>query len=98
MAAVRAWLVVPAAVLLAACSLPGQGGGTAPSASPRAASPSPSPSSFLQAIWVLSPIGLNLREGPDRTAKFLATVLQGTQLTATAFSPGDPGWHQVQYQ
>jgi hypothetical protein len=88
-----------AALLLPGCAL--SGGGQAPSASPApthsAAVSSPSPAG-PQAVWVLSPIGLNLRETPEKTGKVLASIPQGTQLTASAFNPGDPGWYRVDYQ
>lgn len=86
------------ALLLSGCSLLGsQAPPSKASATPSAPVPSPSPSG-PQAVWVLSPIGLNLRDSPDRAGKVLASIPQGTQLTASAFNPTDPGWYKVDYQ
>ncbi|HEV3231325.1 MAG TPA: SH3 domain-containing protein [Candidatus Dormibacteraeota bacterium] len=93
---VRLALAGATVAMVAGCALPGQKAGV-PAPSPSVVAPSPSPSAFLRAVWVLSPIGVNLREGPDRTAKVLNSVPQGTQVTATGFSPGDPGWYQVTF-
>ena len=91
----RTGLPAVALVALAACS---QGGGPTiySGPSPTAASPSPS-GALIRAIWVLSPVGLSLRDNSDSTGKVLATVPQGTQLTATEFRPADPGWYHVTY-
>jgi hypothetical protein len=84
-----------AAVLLAACS------GTSSSTTysgPSTPPTSPSASaSLLRAIWVLSPVGLSLRGNSSLTAQLVAHVPQGTQLTATEFRPGSPGWYHVTY-
>ncbi|MHB8509409.1 MAG: SH3 domain-containing protein [Candidatus Dormibacteria bacterium] len=87
-------------LLLSGCAVPGLGKSTAtpPAASPVATvSPSPTAQGPL-AIWVLSPLGLNLRAEPTPQGKILASVPQGTQLTSVQFAPGDPGWYQVTYQ
>jgi hypothetical protein len=81
---------------VAACSPFGQGQQTTQQ-SPPAVTPSPS-GPLLRALWVLSPVGLNLRDQPSFSGKPLATVPQGTQVTATAFNPSDVGWYQVTFQ
>jgi hypothetical protein len=66
-------------------------------------SPSPvllSPSAsgpLLLGLWVLSPIGVKLRDRPSTTATQVATIPQGTKLTATAKQGTDPVWYQVTY-
>ena len=46
---------------------------------------------------MLSPIGLKLRDQPSTSGKELATIPQGTKLTATGQKLGDPPWYQVSY-
>jgi hypothetical protein len=91
----RLGLPALAAGLLAACSLPSSttsySGPTPPAAS---ASPS---GPLLRAIWILSPVGLSLRDTPAGTGQVLAHVAQGIQLTATEFHAGNPGWYRVTY-
>jgi hypothetical protein len=84
-----------AAVLLAACSGTGS---TTTYSGPSAPATSPSPSaSLLRAIWVLSPVGLSLRDNASTTGQVLAHIPQGSQLTATEFRAGSPGWYHVTY-
>jgi hypothetical protein len=91
----RLGLPALAAVLLTACS--GSSSSTTYSG-PSAPAVSPSPSgSLLRAIWVLSPVGLSLRDNPASTGQVLAHIPQGSQLTATEFRPGTPGWYHVNY-
>jgi hypothetical protein len=86
-------------ISFAAASCTPFGGQTSSSQSTPNSAVSPSPSGpLLRALWVLSPVGLNLREQPSFTARALATVPQGTQVTATAFNPTDVGWYQVTFQ
>ncbi|MGI8609074.1 MAG: SH3 domain-containing protein [Candidatus Dormibacteria bacterium] len=84
-----------AALVLVACSSNGNSttftGPAAPTAAPSASA------GFIRAIWVLSPVGLSLRDNADSAAKPLTTVPQGTQLTATEFRAGTPGWYHVSY-
>jgi hypothetical protein len=81
---------------VAGCSLGQQS--TPPAVSPTAASPSPSATGpFSLALWVLSPIGLKLRDQPSTSGKELATIPQGSKLTATDQKAGDPTWYQVTY-
>jgi len=90
--------ILPVLILLATagCSIGQQS--AAPTVSPSAATPSPSASGpFSLALWVLSPIGLKLRDQPSTTGKELATIPQGTKLTATEQKAGDPAWYQVTY-
>ncbi|GAC1578484.1 MAG: hypothetical protein NVS3B24_10940 [Candidatus Dormibacteria bacterium] len=83
-----------AAVVLTACT----SNGTVTYSGPSAPAASPSPSgALIRAIWILSPVGLSLRENPDGTGKGLVTIPQGTQVTASEFRPGSPGWYRVSY-
>ena len=60
---------------------------------------SPSPSGPLpKALWVLSPVGLKLRDAANSSGRQVATIPQGTQVTPTAFQNTDAGWYQVNYQ
>lgn len=88
----RRLAIASLALALTACDPFAQG---APSTTPTAAGVSPSPTeSVLRGLWVLSPVGLQLRESPSSTATSLTTIPQGTQLTATAEKSG---WFQVAY-
>src|SRR3982074_1121225 len=90
--ALRRTLPVVTVLAIAGCSI-GQ----------QASSPPPSPSAVLTApqasgplmlgLWVLSPVGLKLRDLPNTTGKELATIPQGTKLTATAKQGNDPPWY-----
>ena len=65
---------------------------------PSAPATSPSPSgALIRALWILSPVGLSLRDAPAATGKALVTIPQGSQVTATEFKPGSPGWYHVTY-
>src|SRR5258708_12801036 len=92
----RAFLLVTL-LAIAGCSL----GQTPPSAttSPSATTVSPSPSSgpLLLGLWVLSPIGVKLRDQPSTSGNQVATIPQGAKLTATAKQGADPVWYQVTY-
>jgi hypothetical protein len=92
----RRILLVLILLATAGCSIGQQS--SAPVTSPSAAtlSPSPSPPSPT-ALWVLSPIGLKLRDQPTTSGKELATIPQGAKLTASAQKAGDPPWYQVTY-
>jgi hypothetical protein len=46
---------------------------------------------------VLSPVGLSLRDNSTPTAQLVAHIPQGTQVTATEFRPGSPGWYHVSF-
>jgi len=87
-------LGLAAALVLAACTSNGTVTYSGPSAPP--ASPSPS-GSLIRALWILSPVGLSLRDAPDGVGKGLVTIPQGTQVTASEFRPGSPGWYRVSY-
>ena len=90
--------LLPVLILLAVagCSIGQQS--SPPAVSPTVATPSPSASGpFSLALWVLSPIGLKLREQPTTSGKELATIPQGSKLTATDQKAGDPTWYQVTY-
>ena len=89
---------LPLVILLAiaGCSF----GQTPPTAvsSPSAAAVSPSPSGpLLLGLWVLSPIGVKLRDQPSTSGAQVATIPQGAKLTATARQGADPVWYRVTY-
>ena len=89
-------------LLLSGCTLFRSAGETSapkatPSASAGVARSSPTPGKPT-AVWVLSPLGLNLRDQPNTAANIVTTIAQGTKLQVTDFQSGDPGWYQVQYQ
>ena len=67
-----------AAVLLAACS-GGSANGRPPATASAPATARPSPSASFEAgpVWVLTPVGLNMRASPDTSAQRLATLQQG---------------------
>jgi uncharacterized protein YgiM (DUF1202 family) len=44
---------------------------------------------------VLSPIGLNVRAEPSKSAKVLGTAAQGVVLTALGYTDAAGGWYQV---
>jgi hypothetical protein len=44
---------------------------------------------------VLSPIGLNVRQGPSKSAKVLASAAQGVELAVIGYSSADGGWYKV---
>jgi hypothetical protein len=68
------------------------------SVSPSAAAVSPSASGPMAlGLWVLSPIGVKLRDQPSTTGAQVATIPQGTKLTATAKQGTDPVWYKVTY-
>jgi hypothetical protein len=48
-------------------------------------------------LWVLSPIGIKLRDQPSTSGTQVATVPQGTKLTATGKQGSDPAWYKVTY-
>ena len=85
-----------AVLVLAACSGPSSSTNYAGPPAPTGSSPSAS-SAALAALWVLSPVGLTLRDNSDPTGRGIATVPQGTQLTPTEYRPGSPGWYHVSY-
>jgi hypothetical protein len=92
----RLGLPVVLAIAIGGCALPGSpttsySGPSAPAASPSASGV------LLRALWILSPVGLSLRNNSDANATVIATVPQGTQVTATEFRPGTPGWYHVTY-
>ena len=93
----RPLVAIPLLLALGACN-PLQQAQPTVSPSPGAgASPSTSSGPLLRALWVLSPVGLKLRDGPSSSARQLATVPQGTQVTATEFKDSEGGWYMVDY-
>jgi hypothetical protein len=94
--ALRRTLPVVTVLAIAGCSI-GQQAST-PTPSPSAVLISPQASGpLLLGLWVLSPVGLKLRDLPNTAGKELATIPQGTKLTATAKEGSDPTWYQVDY-
>lgn len=95
----RPLALLPAIMLVSAC-IPFQQSSSGNGQSGVAvASPSASPSGpLLRALWVLSPVGLKLRDAPSSSGKQIGTVPQGTQVTAKEFQSADPGWYKVDYQ
>ena len=85
-------------LLLAACAPQIAPVRPAPSSAARIASPSAAP--LPAAIWVLSPLGLNLRSQPDPNAAVLTTLSWGSKLRVLGSLPASasgPGWFQVSY-
>jgi len=84
-----------AALLPAACSGSAGSGHTASSAA-TASPPRPSAATpDLSPVWVLTPVGLNMRAQPDTTAERLATLGQGTQLDVLDRQSGAQTWLKV---
>jgi hypothetical protein len=52
---------------------------------------------LLLGLWVLSPIGVKLRDQPSTSGTQVATIPQGAKLTATAKQGADPVWYKVSY-
>lgn len=85
-----------AAIVLAACS-GGSGNGRPPASASSANTAHPSPSASLEAgpVWVLSPVGLNMRASPDTSAERLATLQQGVELDVLDRQAGAQTWLKV---
>jgi SH3 domain-containing protein len=85
-----------AAILLAACSGGGANGRT-PSTASVATTARPAPSASVEAgpVWVLSPVGLNMRASPDTSAERLATLQQGVELDVLDRQQGAQTWLKV---
>ena len=85
-----------AAVLLAACSGGSANGrGPATASAPATAQPSPSASFEAGPVWVLTPVGLNMRASPGTSAQRLATLQQGVELDVLDRQPGAQSWLKV---
>lgn len=93
----RRLLAVAAIAFLMVACIPFQQTSSNSSQSSSPTSPSPS-GPLMRALWVLSPLGIRLRDQPSFNGKALATIPQGTQVTATGFNSGDVGWYQVTFQ
>jgi uncharacterized protein YgiM (DUF1202 family) len=62
----------------------------------RATAPTTRPVSHVTGpVTVLSPIGLNVRAGPSRSAKVIGTAAQGVVLQLLAHTNQDGGWYKV---
>ncbi len=94
--ALRRALVLLTLPAIAGCSLFQQPPTVGLSPSPAVVSPSAS-GPLLLGLWVLSPIGVKLRDQPSTTGTQVATIPQGTKLTATAKQATDPVWYKVTY-
>src|ERR1700694_5005755 len=95
-APLRRTLPLVTVLAIAGCSIGQQS--TAPVTTPSTALISPTSSGpLLLGLWVLSPVGLKLRDNPNTAGKELATIAQGTKLTATVRQGSDPPWYQVDY-
>ncbi len=83
---------------LAACSL-GGGGGTGQHTASSATvvlTPTPLPSAEAATVWVLTPVGLNLRAAPTATSDRLAILARGAQLDVLGSqSAGGQAWLHV---
>jgi hypothetical protein len=92
-------LILPAiTLLLTACNPFQASSGTSSPSSGGSASASASSGPVTRALWILSPVGLRLRDQPSSTGNPVATIPQGTQVTATEFQDKDGGWYRVEYQ
>ena len=85
-----------AAVWLGACS-GGSGNARPPATATAALTARPSPSASVQAgpVWVLTPVGLNMRASPDTSAERLATLQQGVELDVLDQQQGAQTWLKV---
>ncbi|HEY8642415.1 MAG TPA: SH3 domain-containing protein [Candidatus Dormibacteraeota bacterium] len=85
-----------ATLLLAACS-GGSGSTHTASSASTAITPRPSPSASLDTspVWVLTPVGLNIRAQPDATSERLGTFQQGVQLDVLDRQSGAQNWLKV---
>jgi hypothetical protein len=84
------------ALLPAACSGSAGTGHTASSAATATpARPSAGATPDLSPVWVLTPVGLNMRAQPDTTAERLATLGQGTQLDVLDRQSSAQTWLKV---
>jgi hypothetical protein len=85
-----------ATLQLAACS---GGSGNTHTASSAATAVTPKPSASASpdsgSVWVLTPVGLNMRAQPDATSDRLATVRQGLQLDVLDHQAGAQTWLKV---
>lgn len=86
-----------ATVLLAACS-GGSGNTRTPATASAAVTARPSASASAQAtgpVWVLTPVGLNMRAQPDTASERLATLQQGIELDVLDRQAGAQTWLKV---
>jgi hypothetical protein len=94
--ALRRALPLLTLLTIVGCSFFQQPSGARVSPSPVLLSPSAS-GPLLLGLWVLSPIGVKLRDQPATSATQVATIPQGTKLTATAKQGTNPAWYKVTY-
>jgi Bacterial SH3 domain len=66
--------------------------GTSPTATPGTA---PTRSRVIGPLTVLSPIGLNVRAAPSKSAKVIGTAAQGVALALVGHTNKDGGWYWV---
>jgi hypothetical protein len=94
--ALRRTLPLLTLLTISGCSIFQQQPAARVSPSPVLLSPSAS-GPLLLGLWVLSPIGVKLRDQPSTSGTQVATIPQGTKLTATAKQGSDPVWYKVAY-
>lgn len=94
--ALRRALLLPTLLAIAGCSVFQQPPSATISPSPLLLSPSAA-GPVLLGLWVLSPIGVKLRDQASTTGTQLATIPQGTKLTAIAKQGANPVWYKVTY-
>src|SRR5258708_29201876 len=92
----RAFPLIPL-LLIAGCSFGQRRASAAISPSAAAVSLSPSNGPLVLGLWVLSPIGVKLRDQPSTSGSQVATIPQGAKLTATVKQGADPVWYKVTY-
>ena len=78
---------VALSLVLLACGAPSHLPSAASSPRRTAGAVSPTPSPLPASVWVLTPLGLNLRSSPGTSAQVLATLAQGAQLQVSGEVP-----------
>jgi hypothetical protein len=98
----RVLRVVALALLMAGCSsaaahrsTSGSRPQTSPSVTTRSVPPAGSPAAASGVRTVLSPVGLNIRAQPAKTAAVVRTAAQGAVLTVVGQTAEAGGWYQV---
>jgi Bacterial SH3 domain len=91
----RLFLIALLAPLVGACTSGGQSSHGSSSTSAPATSSTLAPGQASTKRTVLSPIGLNVRAQPSKSAQVLGTAAQGTVLTTLGHVDTDGGWYQV---
>ncbi len=87
-----------AAAMVAGCTLGGGGSAAHTASTSRTVvlTPTPAPSGPSGSVWVLTPVGLNMRAAPTATAERLAILARGAQLDVLGSqSSGGQSWLHV---